>query len=251
MYSKYGYGLLGFESIWKRIPPTSQTIYIMTERSFELCHQILAKLYEATAKRFPNAAVALLHGGDIIVDMIRLANANVTICSASTFCFYPALASHGVVHFPVSTLIAHPSSKEATNFASINRPQSLAAAIPSNAFGDNFQFIWDATLFQNIGSYFNPHKLVIYALLGETIPKEDTEGQVIKPPKDRSVYYVYRGIRHGFNGGAQFEALGFHWEDIWNIDESLVTQLPQGESIPISFTNITAAKAYFDSKSSV
>ena len=52
-------------------------------------------------------------GGDAFLDYARLAYSNVTICSASTYCIWPALAnSNGQVYFPLTPLIAKAETNE-------------------------------------------------------------------------------------------------------------------------------------------
>ena len=71
------------------------------------CPKILSKLFEFLVRMFPKATVLLKFGGDPLLDMARLALANVTICSASTFCLWPAIANNHKAYFPVTDLIGH------------------------------------------------------------------------------------------------------------------------------------------------
>jgi hypothetical protein len=75
----------------------------------------------------PQATLVLKRGGDLFLDYARIAYSNVVVCSASTFCLWPALANqHGQVHFPLSPLIAEQSAPRlATNFHWI-RDQQLS-----------------------------------------------------------------------------------------------------------------------------
>jgi hypothetical protein len=49
----------------------------------------------------------LKRGGDLFLDYARIVHSNVVVCSASTFCLWPALSNlHGQVHFPLTPLVA-------------------------------------------------------------------------------------------------------------------------------------------------
>lgn len=93
------------------------TIYILaedrerkTEGPWKLagkCDKILSLLFQHLAQQFPNAeAVVLERGGNIHLDLSRLALAPVTICSISTFCLWPALTNvhRKNVYIPQSNL---------------------------------------------------------------------------------------------------------------------------------------------------
>ena len=63
-------------------------------------------------REFPYAVVAILRGNNVFDDLARLTYANITICSVSTFCLWPAIASNHTAIFPKTRLIA----KEDTSF---------------------------------------------------------------------------------------------------------------------------------------
>lgn len=116
------YGFLPFQAIIDLIPKNQSisTIFILTDPSARAsilsdlkdikfshnCHPILMALYNRLRIEFPQSYVILKSGGDPFVDYLRLSRAKITICSASTFCLWPAIASVGVAHFPVTGLIA-------------------------------------------------------------------------------------------------------------------------------------------------
>jgi hypothetical protein len=66
----------------------------------------LKALFEYLQSNFPKATIVVKRGGDLFLDYARLAFANTTICSASSYCFWASLANNGTVHFPVTTVIA-------------------------------------------------------------------------------------------------------------------------------------------------
>lgn len=110
-----GYGVLPYRAFTSRIPLTSKSIYIMGEgrhrkvqkKSADLCEAIVVKLFDTLVTHFPNATVLVLRGANITHDQLRLAYSNVTICSASTFCLWPAMLNKNTIHFPLTPLIAN------------------------------------------------------------------------------------------------------------------------------------------------
>lgn len=111
-----GYGVLPYRAFTTKIPKeTTRTIYIMGEekyrkthkKSADLCEAIIIRLFDTLVTHFPNATVLVLRGGNITHDQLRLAFSNVTICSASTFCIWPAMINKNTVYFPLTSLIAN------------------------------------------------------------------------------------------------------------------------------------------------
>jgi hypothetical protein len=110
------YGFLPFWVIADRMPATAVTIYIMAEnplrktlarsRARVMCDALFEGLMSYLAKAFPRATIVLLRGHDIFEDLARLTYAATTICSVSTYCFFPALANNNTAYFPASGLIA-------------------------------------------------------------------------------------------------------------------------------------------------
>lgn len=121
----YMYGVLPFAAFLGRIPVNASTIYVLSDHPTRAAHSpysnrcqtILARLFGFLQKHHPRATIAIKRGGDMFMDYARLAFANTTICSASTYCFWPAIASEGQVHFPLSGVIAGADTLEqAPNF---------------------------------------------------------------------------------------------------------------------------------------
>ncbi len=110
----YMYGLLPFWAFKARIPADAKTIYVMSDhptRNLQAtysgrCQTILEALFEYLQQHFPQATVVVKRGGDIFLDVARFSLAKVLICSASTYCVWPAFANEGVAHFPLTMLIA-------------------------------------------------------------------------------------------------------------------------------------------------
>jgi hypothetical protein len=62
-------------------------------------------LYKHLITRFPFSLVVIKRGGDIFLDVARMARAKILICSASTFCLWPALANPNIAHYPLTPLV--------------------------------------------------------------------------------------------------------------------------------------------------
>jgi len=118
-------GLLPFRAIAALIPNTTDTessastrrrnIYILTEAQssktnvlqHRRCTGILHDLHAYLVSFFPSYNILLLRGQPLYVDMARLTYAPITICSASTFCLWPAISSNGTAHMPMSVVFKH------------------------------------------------------------------------------------------------------------------------------------------------
>jgi hypothetical protein len=115
------YGFLTFPTVRNLIPPDSTHIYVMTDPPHRVgilpdhgtipkfahhCRPVMVALFEYLCQAFPAAVVVVKSGGDPLVDYYRIARAKVAICSSSTFCLWPAIASTGRAYFPVTRLLA-------------------------------------------------------------------------------------------------------------------------------------------------
>jgi len=110
------YGIMSFATYLERIPLHSRTVYILTEashrktddRTRQHCNEIVSALKNYLLERLPkHTLVLLLRGQNIYLDLARLTFANVTICSVSTFCLWPAFANSNQVYYPTTNLIAN------------------------------------------------------------------------------------------------------------------------------------------------
>jgi hypothetical protein len=114
------YGFLPFRVFRKYIPTSTQSIYVMAEypkrnvkmNSDSRCDAIFDAMGRYLASLYSNAAIVIIRGGDVYDDLIRLTYSKILICSASTFCLWPAIANSHLAYFPLTKLIA----KEETNF---------------------------------------------------------------------------------------------------------------------------------------
>lgn len=112
-FGKTRYGLLPFKAISSRIPDTVKEIYVLADAANRnpnsvfsgRCGHILEALYKHLVARFPFALIVVKRGGDVFLDVARMARAKVLICSASTFCLWPALANPNVAYFPLTPLV--------------------------------------------------------------------------------------------------------------------------------------------------
>jgi hypothetical protein len=113
----YMYGILPYTAFASRIPSNSKYIYVLSDHPSRAAHAlytsrcevILQGLFDYLKETNPSSTIVIKRGGDLFLDYVRLAFSKTIICSASTFCFWPALANiknGGVVHFPLSSLIA-------------------------------------------------------------------------------------------------------------------------------------------------
>lgn len=108
------YGFLSFPAFKNRIPHNSSTIYVMAEnpnrkvkgRRRHFCDVVLNGLFSYLTRLYPLATVVVLRGANMYDDFTRLALAQTTICSVSSFCLWPALASTTTAYFPITRLIA-------------------------------------------------------------------------------------------------------------------------------------------------
>ena len=108
------YGFLPFRAYSKLIPKNTSHIYILAEspernpkaNSVRRCGSIFAALNAYLTEKFPSSITVILRGHDIIEDLARLTYANITICSVSTFCLWPAISSDNAAYYPVTKLIA-------------------------------------------------------------------------------------------------------------------------------------------------
>lgn len=118
------YGFVFFGAIKRVIPHDTKTIYVMAESSTRRankkesvlrCDSIFAALGRYLHEHFPAADVVVLRGQDIIDDLARLTYAKTVVCSVSTFCLWPAVASGGAAgsttegtraYYPPTRLIA-------------------------------------------------------------------------------------------------------------------------------------------------
>lgn len=110
----YMYGILPFYAFPSRIPEDAKYIYVLSDHPSRASHSpyssrcqlILQHLFEYLREKRPQAIILIKRGGDLFLDYYRLTYARVTICSASSYCLWPAIANEGTAHFPVSSLVA-------------------------------------------------------------------------------------------------------------------------------------------------
>jgi hypothetical protein len=110
----YMYGILPFYAFDSRIPKNSKYIYVLSDHPTRAvhspyttrCQTILQALFDYLKEKNPSSTIVVKRGGDLFLDYIRLSSSNVTICSASSYCFWPAIANTNTAYFPVTSLIA-------------------------------------------------------------------------------------------------------------------------------------------------
>jgi len=108
------------------------------------CEMILQKLFEYLQKKHPKAVIVLKRGGDLFLDYARIVYANVAVCSASTFCLWPALSNEvGQAHFPLTPLIAKADSN-----------------LTAPSLKDNFHWIMDKEMVKQFRHYRPWHRVI-------------------------------------------------------------------------------------------
>lgn len=106
-----GMGCLAFSFVLSYIPHDAKYIYIFGEYHSRLFQHTMAGHNDAIMKtlmreiqiRRPNAIVVVKRGSNPYTVMSQFAFANITICSPSTFCLYPAMAREKPTYFPLGT----------------------------------------------------------------------------------------------------------------------------------------------------
>ena len=216
-YGKIGYGVLPFRAFLKLIPSNAKYIYVMTDppaRAWghpyvQHCQGITHWLFDYLVKHWPAAIVVVKKGGDMYLDLARLAFANTTICSASTFCLWPAMANNGsAVYYPKTNLIGVPPGDYKIN--------------------DHFTWITDPPLITDV---WRPWYLIEYALNSLPVNSKDVERHTVKG-SGRAVYYVINQTKYAFPNGDTFEGLGFDWNDVWYLTDNDLSVFPAGPDIP-------------------
>jgi hypothetical protein len=121
---KFGYGIVPFKSFSALLQNhTFDNIYILTEgkhRSSPQCASIISDFFDYMRGVFPTTTIIVKRGDDILSDMTRLSKAKVTICSASTFCLFPAIANPNTAYYPISRLV--PTVNVSRNFHFFSGP---------------------------------------------------------------------------------------------------------------------------------
>jgi hypothetical protein len=107
-----GYGVLPFSAYLDLIPNGTSLIYILSDSPKRAnqgkdCGIVLDELVAYLSAQFPHTDVYVKRGGSVFLTMVQMMYSPITICSASTFCFWPALASTSKVYFPRTSTIAN------------------------------------------------------------------------------------------------------------------------------------------------
>jgi hypothetical protein len=168
---------------------------------------MLQWLMDALKERFPDATIIVKRGGDAFFDMARIAYANTSILSASSFSLFPALATNGTAYFPPSPFTPPANVTLRPEFHWLEEPHLISSGWPS------------------------PWYLIKYALFEETITAKTLEKHAVKVANARAVYWVEDGVKHMFNSGSDFEAMGLEWGDVWTVDYDLLQSIPLGDPV--------------------
>jgi len=106
-----GMGLLSFKTVIDRIPPEAKYIYIFTEAIERVKNELMEPHAETILKTLKKdietaikgAVVVVKRGSHLFTTFSQFGFANVTICSPSTFCLYPAMARTKTTYFPIGS----------------------------------------------------------------------------------------------------------------------------------------------------
>lgn len=112
------------------------TIFVLAEtkhrtgknHQVESCNQIFASLFQYLTTTFPKSNILIRRGDDIYTDFVRLSYANITICSASTFCLYPAIYQGSKAYVPRTNLIVKGNTALNLGFHWISNPSIVLGA---------------------------------------------------------------------------------------------------------------------------
>jgi hypothetical protein len=136
------YGFLTFHALAKLIPKDARFVYILAEARGRktatrphlaaICDAIFTSMRQYLQLHFPTSIIQIKRGEDLYTDFARLTYAKVTICSVSTFCLWPAIASNGTAYFPQSKLIAGGDVSINLGFRWITKPDMI--------FGTSLEF---------------------------------------------------------------------------------------------------------------
>jgi hypothetical protein len=159
----YIYGILPFAAINSRIPPNSKYIYVLSDHPSRAVHSpysgrcqlILQSLFEFLKESNPKSIIVVKRGGDLYLDYVRMALSKVLVCSASTFCLWPALANvqrGGQVHFPLTALIANADDID----------------LAPKSFGPNFHWINDSSIISDFRK-LKPWTQILDVLTGKMV----------------------------------------------------------------------------------
>lgn len=105
----HGMGLLSVKTIVDRIPKNAKYIYIFSEYGQRIdphirelgsmSAAIVKGVWQDISHAFPDAIVIAKRGMNVFTTMSTLGLANITICSPSSFCFYPAMSREKLTYF--------------------------------------------------------------------------------------------------------------------------------------------------------
>ena len=243
-FGSSGYGLMSFPAFFDKIPTNSTSIYVLSESVTRVgakpqydfsghCRRILGWLHKNLTEAFPNATILSLRGGDMFLDIIRISFAKITICSASTFCFYMALGARGKVYYPRTKLIAagddDPSVRN-FSFKSIG-----------------LQFEWLDTHLLELPIY-HPWYSIEYALTGRPFLPEDQVGRILQGNGKR-LWFIYKTPQNTFKrrrilSTDDLVSLGMHWSHIWVLTDRFIN-LYEEDPVPMKPYDDLTIKYHF------
>jgi hypothetical protein len=142
------YGFLPFSAFTRNIPVGVKSIFVLAEQRSRKtsqkplralkCDAVFDALFSYLTKNFPNTAVLIRRGDDLVLDMYRLAAAKVTICSVSTFCLWPAIINEHNAYFPASKLVVKKDTSMNVGLKWITEPHVVLGAPNEHLSAEQF-----------------------------------------------------------------------------------------------------------------
>jgi hypothetical protein len=126
------YGFVNWNVYLLTIPVTARTIYILMEPldyvgcdHGEHCRQISEAMAGFLSTHYPDAVVAIRRGHPDI-GLVQLAETKVIVCTASSFCIFPAYMNSGKIFMQLSKLFANNEAvRISNNFHWITYPSQI------------------------------------------------------------------------------------------------------------------------------
>ena len=151
------YGLIQFQAYRKRIPPTVNSIGIVTAPFDEenrrkqdhgsglLCQTLVQKLVDYLHTHFPSTAIHIRNDpSESIPEVVsRLILAKHNFCVRSTFCLFPSIASYGISHVQSggTAYFFNEISKVYNNINLMDEPFLVTHDIKDKGFNSTLQWL--------------------------------------------------------------------------------------------------------------
>jgi len=219
------YGFVNWHNYLSLIPRNSSHVYIHSEplnykgseQSAHFCNNLTQELVFFISRHFRKSVIAVRRGF-ALDGLVQLSLANLTICSPSTFCLFPALYQQHSVAFQLSSLIANGNA--------------------SVTFTSTWKWIEYPPL-QQFGEYdlstsnaFNDVMTLLTSPHPATVPNNLTylhpDGTLIQISGTRTIYLLDQRKLRPFQSKDAFLKRGFSFESVVNMQ---YPQWPVGDPL--------------------